>query len=402
MDLLKKRYTFILAGFITLLFMGVGLAWSIFVVPVEQLFGWTRAQTSLVFTVNILCFSVGSILAGFLSKKFSYPILLKLSALLIACGFFLSSLVSAVWQLYVTYGVIVGTGIGLGYNCIISSCPVWMPEKNATATGILLMGYALSTAIFGPILNTLIGSIGIVNTFRVLSVVCGGGILICSFFIRTPTLDESSLLPQPPKKSASNHAIITADMVKMPIFWVYFVMTVILAGIGLAFTNHNAPILTEGLKVTATTASLVISITSITNGISRFSWGILFDKLGVQKCLFMIGLVCIIALTGLYFGYQTQSFVLYVLSTCLLMVAYGGNATTIPAVIRTLFGNRTFSLNFSVVSLNAIPASFFPTVVGTIQTMSGGYGMPIIILIGVSILSFIFTLYFVKESKKLG
>lgn len=402
MDLMKRRYTYIVAGFITLLFMGVGLAWSIFVVPIEQLFGWTRAQTSLVFTVNILCFSVGSILAGFLSKNFRYPTLLKLSAVMIAIGFFLSSFINAIWQLYFTYGIIVGTGIGLGYNCIISSCPVWMPEKNATATGMLLMGYALSTAIFGPVLNTLISSNGIVNTFRVLSALCGGGIFLCSFFIRTPTLDEASQLPKPPKKGSGGNAIITSDMVKMPVFWSYFVMTVILAGIGLALTNHNAPMLTEGLKVSATTASLVISITSITNGISRFTWGVLFDKLGVQKCLLMIGVFCMIALTTLYFGYQTGSVILYVIAACMLMVPYGGNATTIPAVIRTLFGNRTFSLNFSVVSLNAIPASFFPTVVGTVQTMSGGYSTPILLLGGLSVIGFIFTLYFVKESKKIG
>jgi len=402
MDLMKKRYTYILAGFITLLFMGVGLAWSIFVVPIEQLFGWTRAQTSLVFTVNILCFSVGSILAGFLSKKFSYPMILKLSAILIAGGFFTSSLVNAVWQLYFTYGVIVGSGIGMGYNCIISSFPVWMPEKNATATGLLLMGYALSTAIFGPVLNTLIGSIGIVNTFRVLSAVCGGGIFICSFFIRTPTLDESALLPQPSKKVSGANAVITSDMVKMPVFWVYFVMTVIFAGMGLALTNHNAPILTEGLKVTAATASLVISITSIVNGMSRFAWGILFDKLGVQKCLSMISVFAVIALVCLYFGYQTGSIVLYVISACVLMIPYGGNATTCPAVIRTLFGNRTFSLNYSVASLNAIPASFFPTVVGTLQTTSGSYALPFLVLIAFAGVGIFLTLYFVKESKKLG
>ena len=291
---MNSRYRYIMIGFATLLFMGVGLAWSIFVVPVETLFGWTRAQTSLVFTINILCFSVGSILAGVLSKHFKYQHILKLAAILIAFGFILSGSVKEVWQLYLTYGVIAGSGIGMGYNCIISSCPIWMPEKSATATGLLLMGYALSTAIFGPVLNTLINSVGIVNTFRILGALCGSCIFFFSFFIRIPTLEEASQLPQAPKKSTSKESIITSDMIKMPVFWVYLVISMIFAGVGLVITNHNAPILTEDLLMSASSASLIISIVSITNGVARFCWGMLFDKLGVQKCITMIGIFSIL------------------------------------------------------------------------------------------------------------
>ena len=401
MNLLKMRYRYIIAGFATLLFMGVGLAWSIFVVPVETLFGWTRAQTSLVFTVNILCFSVGSILAGILSKYFKYQHILKLSACLIALGFFGSSMIKEVWQLYITYGVIAGSGIGMGYNCIISSCPTWMPEKNATATGLLLMGYALSTAIFGPVLNALISSVGIVNTFKILGVLCGSCIFLLSFFIRIPTLDEMALLPQPTKKSSNNKSVITSEMVKMPVFWTYIIISTIFAGIGLTITNHNAPILTENLFVLSSTASLVISIVSITNGIARFCWGMLFDKLGVQKCITMIGVISIVALVGVYCGYQMKSFILYVLSACLLMVVYGGNATTSPAIIRTLFGSRTFSLNFSLASLNAIPASFFPTIMGSLQLINNSYALPFLVLLVTSVINFIIAMVFVGQSKKL-
>ena len=398
---MNSRYRYIMIGFATLLFMGVGLAWSIFVVPVETLFGWTRAQTSLVFTINILCFSVGSILAGVLSKHFKYQHILKLAAILIAFGFILSGSVKEVWQLYLTYGVIAGSGIGMGYNCIISSCPIWMPEKSATATGLLLMGYALSTAIFGPVLNTLINSVGIVNTFRILGALCGSCIFFFSFFIRIPTLEEASQLPQAPKKSTSKESIITSDMIKMPVFWVYLVISMIFAGVGLVITNHNAPILTEDLLMSASSASLIISIVSITNGVARFCWGMLFDKLGVQKCITMIGIFSILTIGGVYLGYQTKSLVLYIISACLVMVVYGGNATTSPAIIRSLFGNRTFSLNFSVASLNAIPASFIPTIIGSLQTINNSYSLPFILLLGVCVLNFGLVMIFNKQVKKM-
>ena len=398
---MNSRFRYIMIGFATLLFMGVGLAWSIFVVPVETLFGWTRAQTSLVFTINILCFSVGSILAGVLSKHLKYQHILKIAATMIALGFVLSGSVKEVWQLYLTYGVIAGSGIGMGYNCIISSCPIWMPEKSATATGLLLMGYALSTAIFGPVLNTLINLIGIVNTFRVLGILCGSCIFFFSFFIRIPTLEEMAQLPQPPKKASSQKSIITSEMVKMPVFWIYLIVSMIFAGVGLVITNHNAPILTEDLLLSASAASLIISVASITNGVARFCWGMLFDKLGVQKCITMIGIFSIITLGGVYLGYQTQSLALYIISACLVMIVYGGNATTSPAIIRSLFGNRTFSLNFSVASLNAIPASFFPTIIGSLQTINDSYSLPFMIMLVVCVVNFGLVIIFNRQSKRI-
>ena len=48
---------------------------------------------------------------------------------MMAFGFFCASLMNSVWQLYISYGVLVGVGIGLGYNCVISACPLWLQEK---------------------------------------------------------------------------------------------------------------------------------------------------------------------------------------------------------------------------------------------------------------------------------
>lgn len=72
MDINKKRAQKLAFGFPVLLFMGVSLAWSVFVVPIEHYFGWTRSQTSLAFTINIIFFAIGSVTAGNLSKHFSF------------------------------------------------------------------------------------------------------------------------------------------------------------------------------------------------------------------------------------------------------------------------------------------------------------------------------------------
>lgn len=402
MDILKKRWLYIFNGFIVLLFMGCSLAWSIFVVPLETTFQWTRNHTSMAFTINILCFSVGSILTGILSKKLSFSSLIKISALMLFCGFLGTSFVSEVWQLYITYGVIVGTGIGLGYNCIISACPVWLPEKTATATGILLMGYALSTAIFGPVLNALISSCGIVNTFRVLAFICGIGIFLGSFLLRTPSLDEMALLPKVERASQNkkDRNIITSEMVKMPVFWIYYVVSVIFGGIGLCVVNHCSPMLMEGLKVTASAAALVISVISISNGLARFLWGIIFDKIGLLKCLCLICASFVVATAGMYFSFINGMTSLFIVSSCIMLFSYGGNAITCPSIIREMFGHRTFSLNYSIVATSAIFTSFFPSIMGTVQVATGGYGTPLMMLLAAALIDVAMVVIFTAAYKK--
>lgn len=401
MDILKKRWIYIIAGFIIFLFMSCSLAWSVFVVPLETLFNRTRDQTSLAFTINILMFAVGSVLTGILSKKIPFSMLLKLSAILMCVGFLLSSLVDSIFQLYLTYGVLVGVGIGLGYNCVLSACPLWLPEKTGTATGILLMGYALSTAIFGPVLNTLISSVGIVNTFRTLAIVCGAGIFVRSFFVRVPKLEELEQLPQVSRNAnKKTYNVITSEMVKKPIFWVYFTIVVLFGGMGLIVINHCSPMLTEGLAVSATLAALVVSVTSICNGVSRFVWGIVFDKIGVKRCLLLVSICFIVASVGLFISFTGNISFLFIISACVMYVSYGGNAITCASVIRELFGHRTFSLNYSVLSLNTVINSFFPTIIGLVQVYTGTYILPLIILMGISIISIIMIFIFTKLYNK--
>ena len=388
--LLKKRWIYIINGFIVLLCMGCSYAWSIFVVPLESTYGWARSETSLAFTLNIIFFSVGSIFAGIASRKMGFSTLLKISATMIGLGFFTSSFARQAWQIYLTYSFLCGTGIGIGYNCVVSSAPVWFPEKQGMVTGILLMGYALSTAILGPIINVLISSVGIDKTFMILAIVCAVGLFLGSLQLKIPTLHQLSLLPKVDRHAGKKQRnYITSQMIKMPIFWLYFLISAILASIGLGVVNHTSPMLIEELKVSASHAALVISILSICNGGGRFIWGIIYDKIGLKKVLIALSTLMLASSVVLYFSLIIKSIMLFVISTCLLMFTFGGNATSIPTIIRELFGHRTFSLNYSVLCINSILSACVPTIVGSIQVVTGNYQLSVIFLSAILVVNLI-------------
>ena len=177
MNIQMKQRIKLLSGFVVLLFLGTTLAWSVFLVPVENTFGWSRSQTSLAATINTMAFSVGSILTGIMCKRISFANILRMTGTMLLASFFLAGFMqpgSSVIMLYLSYGVLIGIAIGMGYNCILSVCPLWMNDHPATANGILLMGYAFSTAVFAPMINTLIvvtDSVSLV--FKILGTICG-------------------------------------------------------------------------------------------------------------------------------------------------------------------------------------------------------------------------------------
>ncbi len=55
-----RRYVYLVLNFVILLLLGIAYAWSIFVGPLENAYGWTRMQTSLAFTILMVGFSGGS------------------------------------------------------------------------------------------------------------------------------------------------------------------------------------------------------------------------------------------------------------------------------------------------------------------------------------------------------
>ena len=185
-----------------------------------------RTETSIAFTLNVIFFSVGGIFSGILNKKLSFPAILRIAAVMVGAGFFLSSFADQVWILYITYSFLCGVGIGLGYNAVVSTVPLWFPEKIGAINGILLTGYALSSAVLGVAIHAMIENMGIVNAFRVLAVICMAGLFLGSFNLKMPNMDQIQKLPRPKRHDGEKvYNLFTLQMIKTPIFWTYFFLS---------------------------------------------------------------------------------------------------------------------------------------------------------------------------------
>ena len=87
----KNRWLPVVGGMLMNLALGSLYAWSVFVLPLEKEFGWTRTDTSWVYTIAVICFAATFIGAGRLQDKKGPKICAYAGGILVSLGFLLAS-----------------------------------------------------------------------------------------------------------------------------------------------------------------------------------------------------------------------------------------------------------------------------------------------------------------------
>src|SRR5205085_7815206 len=129
---------------------------SVFVLPLEKEFGWTRSQTSWVYTIAVVVFASTFVLAGRIQDSLGPRPCAFTGAILVSLGFFAASFTTSLWFLYVAFGLIVGAGNGFGYATPMPVASKWFPDRRGLVVGLMVGGYGASSAILIPLVNRLV------------------------------------------------------------------------------------------------------------------------------------------------------------------------------------------------------------------------------------------------------
>ncbi len=125
---------------------------SVLFEPLESSFGWTRSQTSLAVTVNLLFYGLTAPFAAVLMERFSVKKVALAALGLIASGTILTVYMTEVWHLVLLWGVFVGLGTG-GLALVFASIVAnrWFVRKRGLITGIFSAAYATGQLVFLPL-----------------------------------------------------------------------------------------------------------------------------------------------------------------------------------------------------------------------------------------------------------
>lgn len=371
-----KRWVYLFTGTLTLLFMGLIYAWSIFKVPFGEIYHeWTAPQMSLTFTISMIFFCLGGFAGGLLGKRFSARVRLLIAAVFLFAGFFGVSRLdpanssASLTALYVLYGVLGGGGVGIGYNAVISTITKWFPDKVGLASGIMMMGFGLGGLLLGGVLNSLISKKGIFFTFSVLAMAITAVTVIGALIIKEPARKASNSAEGKTDQTSSDGArnYTAAEMMKTSAFWIFELWAVALNSAGLMVINSAANI------SVAFGGSVVLGmIVSLFNGAGRIVAGNNFDKTGRKISTVINTVFMLIAGVLLMTGAKTGTLIPIVAGLIFAGLAYGGVPTISSAYINKAFGAKNFPTNFSIANFSLLPAAILGPMISAKLLESGG------------------------------
>lgn len=387
---MNKRWLYLGMATLSLLFLGLIYAWSIFRTPFSEIFpDWSVSQMSLTFTISMIFFCLGGFAGGLMSAKMSVRIRFLISAVMLFTGFFAVSMVdpakpaASLIVLYIFYGVFGGGGVGVAYNTVIGTLNKWFPDKVGLASGIMLMGFGLGGLVLGTVVNEMIGSIGLLAAFRVLGIVIAVVCAAAAFIIKAPDMSESNALselaaaavPAAGKAASAESAeaascrtdYTAGEMLRTARFWFFTLWAILLNSAGLLVINSAADI-----SVAYGGTAILGMIVSLFNGAGRIAAGNNFDKFGrktatIVNNAFMLGAGMFLTLGGM-----TGRYAFILCGLVLVGLAYGGCPTITSAYINKAFGPSNFPTNFSIANFSLIPAATIGPMISSALLESAG------------------------------
>lgn len=395
-----NRWVYAIIGVIVLLLAGLIYAWSVLVSPISQEFpSWSKTSLSLTFTICMILFCIGGLVGGILQKKIDVKINVWASGIIFLAGFFIASKAQNIITLYIGYGVLAGFASGIAYNSVMSTMSKWFPDKQGLISGILLMGFGLGSFIIGKVYQaytpTEIG--GWRTSFMIFGMILAAVLIIGGFFFVKPGDDFKAPVAKSKKENVNSKKEIGIDvdakkMIKRVSFWFYFVWAILLSASGLALISQASGIVTEvGKNIDASSVATIVGLISICNGIGRVIYGAMFDRFGRLKTMLTIVVVFLTSAILLVLAFNTQSIVVLVAGFVLCGASYGGVTSVNSAFVNSFYGPTNYPINFSILNLNLIIASFGSTIAGMLYDSTGSYLSTIFLMLGAIVCSFVCT-----------
>lgn len=385
MNTKRKNIASFILGFAIMLFSGVFYAWSLFRVELQAQFtGWSASAASLNLSIFIITFCLGGLLGGRLTARLGQPRVARLGSVVILAGGLLFLTLgrlgdtAALWMMYLSYGGLCGLGVGMVYNADISAVGSLFPKAGGLVSGALLTGFGLGSLIMGAIVMKLADAIGFYPAF-----LCGVVLVALTAFFGAPLLKPAERTGETAAAAAGENEYTTGQMLKKPVFWLFFLWVVCMTSGGLMVINSSAAI-----AMLFGAAAIVGMIVSVFNGLSRTFIGAFCDKFGSSASMLLSNAAALLAGTFLLIASFTGSTALMVMGLITAGITYGCAMSMNAVVVREEFGNINYPSNFSVVTLSGIPASIIgPFISGLLQDASGGYTTTFIAMIVISCLA---------------
>ncbi|WP_318662765.1 MFS transporter [Treponema sp.] len=341
--------------------IGTVYCWSIFSQEIANYIGFSKGAVEWAFSFAIFFLGMSAAFLGSLVEKnihkSSLIATITFTLGMAGTGFFIwyggQSLASgspsklALIGIYISYGFIMGIGLGSGYLSPVKTLMLWFKDKKGLATGLAVAGFGAAKAIASPIMQWMLknlGSGGIYKMFYILAAV-----YFLMMFIGHLILAKPEGWIEPQKKSKEEGIIATLKTEPVISYIAIWLMFYINITCGLAIISQEKQIIKcIGL---GSFIGIISMISALFNAGGRIGFSAWADKMKDRNTIYKMIFIISIALSAVvYFtngianGNNNIILIIFVLALNFMINAgYGGGFSNVPTLLSDHYGMGNIS-----------------------------------------------------------
>jgi len=345
---INNRWFQLIASLIAMIMIAnLQYAWTLFVVPMQKQTGWALTDIQGAFAAFILFQTWVQPLDGWLVDRLGPRWFITAAGVLCGVGWAGMGYATSLPMLYTAYCA-AGMGAAFVYSCSIGSALKWFKERRGLASGIMAAGFGGGTALFIPVIQSLIASRGYQATFVVTGLFQGFVILLVAQVLRHPPAQEVSTAPAPAAAGSQigKRQFTTMEMLRTPQFYLMYLAFVLMATGGLLVTANAGPI-ARSWGFSAGVLTLAATLSPLANGGARVFWGWASDRLGRETTMvltFVLQAICLgsVVILGQVSGAWFAATLVAVYFT------WGQVYSLFPSTSADYFGTRHATSNYAL------------------------------------------------------
>jgi MFS family permease len=373
---------------IQLICVGTFFTYGIFFKPLLNEFGWSRATVSGASSITNLFVGLMGVFAGRLNDRFGPRAIMVASGLFLGGGYMLMSLLQAPWQLYLFYGVIVGTGMASHDIVTLSTVARWFVRRRGMMTGIVKAGTGAGQLVVPLIATALLATYSWRSSYLIIGVASLIlFVLVSLLFRRDP--QQMGLRPYGADRTGSTASdsaesgLSLREAVRTRQFWtislayfsvIYCLLTIII---------HIVPHATD-VGISDTRAAGVLSTIGGVSMAGRFAMGTASDRIGRKRAWVICFIILIASFIWLHVAGELWMFYLFAV---VYGFAHGGFFVLVSPMTAELFGTRAHGVIFGVVYLaGTVGGALGPVIAGYVFDITQSYQIVFWILLILSVI----------------
>ena len=354
--------------------------WTLFVNPISEKYGWSRAAIQVAFTIFVLTETWLVPIEGYLVDRFGPRPVVLVGGLLCGIGWVMNSFADSLTFLYVSAAVS-GIGAGAVYGTCVGNALKWFPDRRGLAAGLTAAGFGAGSALTIIPISAFIKSNGYQDAFLYFGIGQGIVVMLAAMFLQVAPLASKKYAGKiSPNVPQTKRDYKPSEVLRSPVFYVMYIMFVMVAAGGLMATAQLAPIAKDfkigdtpvnimGLILPALTFALAID--RVLNGLTRPFFGWVSDKIGREPTMLFAFALESIGILALYtFG---QNPVAFVILTGLVFFAWGEIYSLFPSTCADTFGSKYAAANAGLLYTAKGTASLLVPLSSVLTAMTGNW-----------------------------